>query len=638
MHKHYVIGTAGHIDHGKTTLSKALTGVDTDRLKEEKERSISIELGFAPFSLPNGDQVSLIDVPGHEKFVHHMVAGIGGIDLVLFVIAADEGIMPQTQEHLQIIELLGIHSGIVVITKKDLVEPDFLNYVEEEIMSFLKGTILEKAPVLAVSSTTYEGIDELKLLIQNKLSQMTERESSGFFKMPIDRVFTLKGIGTVVTGTAYSGKVNVGDELEILPSNHKVRVRSLQVHSKGVEQAFAGQRIAMNLAKIELSDLQRGESIVTPDQWRPSHRIDVELNILKDIDFSIKQHSELKLLIGTTEVLGSLILYDRKEILPGETVYAQIKLREPIISSRKERFIIRRPSPSITIGGGVIIEPNAERHKYRTQTVEQLIQRSKGTLEDLLLEQFHGQNKRFLNSKELSNLLILPEDEIIKSIHKLKERKALMEFGQGETLIYTPQKSFNDLKQQIADYLRDFHQKYPSRTGELKAEFLKHFMPNIKLKFTQEVIRDLEQKQWIKVNDEYISNFEFQPSLPLKLKEKADKLEQKLIEQGLAPDEWDLLTKEFDIKNQEKNELYTFLLNQNQIYKLTDKIIIHRNALEQLKQIVTDFLRREEQMTLQQAKEILQVSRKFLVPMMELLDQEKITTLKEGNQYRVLRN
>jgi len=636
MKKHYIIGTAGHIDHGKTTLAKALTGIDTDRLIEEKKRQISIELGFAPFRLPNGDQVSLIDVPGHEKFIRHMVAGVGGIDLVLLIIAADEGVMPQTKEHMQIIELLGIEHGIAVITKKDLVDQEFLMMVEEEVQAFLAKTILKDAPVISVSGTTLEGIESLKLLIQKQLSQIPERSSIGFFRLPIDRVFTLKGIGTVVTGTIYSGSVEVGQELAILPSNHKVRVRSLQVHSENVNKAYAGQRLAMNLTGVEVDDIQRGDSVVSPNQWNPSQRIDVALQILKDIDFSIKQDSEIKLHVGTSEVLGNLILYDRKEAMPGEQIYGQLKLDEPIITSRKERFIIRRPSPATTIGGGTIIEPNANKHKYRKETVEQLKQKSKGTLEDLILEQLMLPNQLFLTPLELSKLLVIPESRVKETLLKLTSIKRLTSFENGQ--LYTLTTTLDELMERITIHLNQYHQAYPLRLGQPKAEFTKKILPNMKPKYLQTIIGVLEQKQVIKLNDEYISTHDFQPSLPGKLEPKANQLEKTLIQQGFTPEDWDQLIEMLGISHQDKTELFSFWLNQGKILKLTDKLVIHQQTFEKLKQMITEFISKEGKITLQQAKEILQVSRKYLVPLMELLDRQKITVLKEGNNYRVLKN
>ncbi len=636
MHNHYIIGTAGHIDHGKTTLSKALTGKDTDRLKEEKERSISIELGFAPFKLPNGNQVSLIDVPGHEKFIRHMVAGVGGIDLVLLVIAADEGIMPQTKEHIEIIKLLGIQHGIIVITKSDLVDQEFLDLSYEEIKEFVSETSLKSVPIIPVSSYNHQGIDQLKKMIQEELQKIPERPSAGFFRMPIDRVFTLKGIGTVITGTVYSGEIENGQELSIMPSNIPVRVRSLQVHDESVDKAYAGQRVAINIAGADVSDINRGDSIASKGQWIPSTRIDIELNILKDLDFELKQNSEVKFLIGTSEVTGTILLYDRKEALPGDTVFCQIKLMKTIISSRKERFIIRRPSPTTTIGGGTVIEPNAQRHKYKHTTIEHLKQRSEGTLEEILLSQLIS-NKDILSSlQELSNDLIIPKDELEKELKKLVEKDKVIHFYPSNPH-YAEKLVFKQLESNIFKHLTDYHASYPLRLGQPKAEFIKQFFKNIKPKIIQDVIQYWQQKEFFKTNEEFISLFQFVPTLPQKLQGKIDRLEANLLEQGFAPDDWESLATQFRLTEKEKIESYNFLLSMGRILKLTDKIVIHEKAFTKLKGLVTEFLLKEGQMTLQQAKELIQVSRKYLVPLMELLDQEKVTVLRQGHNYRELR-
>ncbi len=638
MNKHFILGTAGHIDHGKTTLSKALTGIDTDRLLEEKKRNISIELGFAPFYLPNGDQVSLIDVPGHEKFIRHMVAGVGGIDLVLLIIAADEGVMPQTQEHLHIIELLDIQHGIVVITKRDLVDEEFYMLVEDEVKTFLKDTILSKSPIIPVSAVTNEGIKQLKSTIQLQLGQITERPHSGFFRMPIDRVFTLKGIGTVITGTVYSGSVYIEQELELMPSNRRVRVRSLQIHSQNVEKAYAGQRVAINLTGIEVNKLRRGDSIVTPNQWESSNRLDVELHIVKDLDFPIPQNSEIKLLIGTNERSGTLNLYDRKELFPGETAYAQIKLNEAIISSRKDRFIIRRPSPSTTIGGGTIIDPNAEKHKHRKETTDYLKKLSKGTIEELIIEQLIKQDQSFLTSSMLSKLLVLPENEVLIALNRLIEKEKVIQLGQAKDQFFSLVITLDDYEHRLISHLKEYHATYTLRIGQPKAEFIKQFFPYLKLKYAKEIVSYWEKKQLILTKEEFIAEYHFSPTISEKWRSNIDALEEKLITQGFSPDDWDTLTNAVTIHGKDKLEVYNFLITQRKVYKLTDKLVIHHRSFEKLKQLISDYLLEEKQITLQQAKELLDVSRKYLVPLMELLDNEKITVLREGHDYRILRD
>lgn len=635
--KNYIVGTTGHIDHGKTQLSIALTGKNTDRLKEEQERNISIELGFAPFELPNKSQVSLIDVPGHEKFVHHMVAGVSGIDLVLLVIAADEGVMPQTVEHLQIINLLNIKHGIIVITKKDLVDDEMLELVQEDTEELLKNSTLKGAPFICVSNKTKEGINDLKVLIQDELSKIPERSHTGFFRMPIDRVFTLKGIGTVVTGTVLSGKMRVGEDIEIIPPSKKAHVRSIQVHSSSEEEVYAGQRVAINLAGIDLQEVTRGKSLVTPNYWTPSYRIDVKINIIDNLDFSLRQNCKVKVHTGTSEVMGELILYDRKEALSGDTIYCQIKLEEQIISSMKDNIILRRPSPATTIGGGYIIETNAVKHKYNVETVDRIKNKSKGSIEDLIIHELNTNEEVLLTSKDLSNILIVPVSIIDDSLNKLLLDNSIISILDKTTNYYILKQIYQRIVDKINDSLIKHHEKYPLKFGKLKAEFMKKIFPNTKTRIVQTFFTFIEDKKIIKINEEYISQYDFYPIVNDKLQEKVNLIEKKLLEQKFTPDTWDNLTVEFNINDTDILDLFNYLIDQKKIIKLTEKYVIHYTNFELLIKIISEFLNKEKTISLQQAKDLLQVSRKYLVPLMELLDKEKITIFRPEHSFRELR-
>ena len=335
-----IVGTAGHVDHGKTQLVKALTGFYTDRLKEEKERGISIELGFAPVELADGQRIGLVDVPGHEKFIKQMLAGVGGMDLVMLVVAADEGVMPQTQEHLDIIDLLQVKKGLVVVTKADLVEADWLELVQEEIRDVLAGTVLENAPMCAVSAVSGAGIPELKAELQKLAAETPPKTLTGKARLPIDRVFSISGFGTVVTGTLWSGRIKLGDSLQIVPEELTTRARSLQVHGKAVEEALAGQRTAINLANVEVGELSRGSVVITPGTLHPSRLIDVELKLLKQAK-EILNRTRVRFHVGTSEALGRVILLDRDSLRPGETAFAQLQLEEVVVSAKGDHFVIR---------------------------------------------------------------------------------------------------------------------------------------------------------------------------------------------------------------------------------------------------------------------------------------------------------
>ena len=378
--RNVVIGTAGHVDHGKTLLINALTGIDTDRLKEEKKRGITIELGFAFIDFDNGERAGIIDVPGHEKFIKNMLAGAGGIDLAMLVVAADEGFMPQTVEHLGILTLLGIQKGLVVITKCDMVEPDWIEIVREDIASHVKGTFLEDAPVMAVSAYTGQGIPELRDLLKEMVGETGTKNIRSPFRIPVDRVFSVEGFGTVITGTLIEGQMTVGDEAVLYPAELPTKVRNLQVHGRDVERAFAGQRVAVNLAGLKKSQVNRGDVVVKPDSIKNALMLDVRLMALRESERVITNGMQVHLYHGARTLLCKIVLLDREELQPGESSYAQLRLTEPLAAKQGDRFVIRFYSPLETIGGGVILDPNPQRHKRNDSAVlEALTVRESGS-------------------------------------------------------------------------------------------------------------------------------------------------------------------------------------------------------------------------------------------------------------------
>jgi len=384
--RQYVVGLAGHIDHGKTALVKALTGIDTDRLKEEKARGITIDLGFAHLS----QNITLIDVPGHERLIKNMVAGVSTIDMVLFVIAADDGIMPQTREHLDIVSLLGISKGIFVITKIDLVEPDWIELVEEELRSLLKDSAFENAAILKTSTESGEGITEVKSSLLDTVKELQSRKHDGLFRLPIDRAFSKAGFGSIVTGSVISGKIRVGDTVEILPAKISARIRGLQSHDAQVEGVLAGYRAAVNLAGTDRIDLSRGQVLTEPNYYEPVTSLDAYLQILPNAIRRLKSQMKIRVHIHTSEVLGRLILMEKKELLPGETGLVQIRLDSPVYASYYDRFIIRLFSPQLTVGGGLVLETNPAkfRKRFEKDIVQNLLKLKDGTVSEVLLACF----------------------------------------------------------------------------------------------------------------------------------------------------------------------------------------------------------------------------------------------------------
>jgi len=383
----FVVGTAGHVDHGKSTLVKALTGIDPDRLREERERAMTIDLGFAWFALPSGRQVGVIDVPGHERFIKNMLAGVGGIDAALLIVAADEGPMPQTAEHLAILDLLGIERGLVVLTKRDLVDADWLDLVREETRERLVGTTLADAPIVAVSAATGAGLDELRAALDTILDATPERVAHGLPRLPIDRVFTISGFGTVVTGTLSDGDLTIGQEVEILPSGRRGRIRGLQSHQQKRETVGPGSRVAVNLAGLATDELRRGDLLTLPGAPRPSDRLDVQLALVRDAPLELEQNDEVDFFLGADEVPARITLLDTERLSPGATGWVQLRLARPVAAQKGDRFIVRRPSPPITIGGGVIVDAAPRRHKrFNEVTLDALATLVLGTPEELLLQ------------------------------------------------------------------------------------------------------------------------------------------------------------------------------------------------------------------------------------------------------------
>ncbi|MGH9174290.1 MAG: selenocysteine-specific translation elongation factor, partial [Vicinamibacterales bacterium] len=383
----YTVGTAGHVDHGKSTLIHALTGIDPDRLREEKERGLTIDLGFAWLTLPDGEEAGIVDVPGHERFIKNMLAGVGGIDLAMLVIASDEGVMPQTREHLAILDLLEIERGIVVLTKRDLVDDEWLELVTEETREALAGAALASAPIVPVSSTTRAGFDDLKRTLAALLDDLPERADTGKPRLPIDRAFTVAGFGTVVTGTLVGGPLDVGQEVELLPDRLRARVRGIQSHGRKVERGLPGARTAVNLSGIERDAIGRGDLLTTPGWLDPTTIIDTRLRVIHDAPRPLEQNDPIDLFIGAAESIGNITLLDAERLLPGEEGWVQIRLSRAIAATAGDRFIVRQPSPSLTIGGGRVIDPHPRRHRrFRPDVIHALETKATGTPRERLLE------------------------------------------------------------------------------------------------------------------------------------------------------------------------------------------------------------------------------------------------------------
>ncbi|KPJ58614.1 MAG: translation elongation factor [Deltaproteobacteria bacterium DG_8] len=633
--KQIILGTAGHIDHGKTTLIKALTGVDLDSLKEEKERGITIQLGFTSLSLPSGQRLGIVDVPGHEKFVKNMVAGVGGIDIVLFTIAADEGIMPQTREHLDICQLLKIKRGIIAVTKIDLVDEEWLQLVEDEIKEFTRGSFLENAPIVSLSSVTGQGISSLLTALDTIAQEVEERTSEGIFRLPIDRIFTMKGFGTVVTGTLISGTISTGDSVEILPEKKEAKIRGIQVHNQQVEKASAGLRTAINLQGVDKDSLERGSVLVPPKTLKPTSRIDVNLEHVPNSSKSLKNRSRIRFHSGTSEVLAQLILLDQDELAPGGSSLVQLKLQKPVVVLPGDRFVIRSYSPIFTIGGGEVLDAHPRKHKrLESETIAQLNAIQGGTDKEnihLFVSDSGWAGLDLLQllpriGKEPSQLSLLLNELI-------KEKKLILIDKETQKVIAS--RKYEELKSLLLEQMRNYHNKFPLKKGMLKEELKSKLPQLIDSRLFNYLLNDLLSSSLIAIEKEKLWLHEHKPLLKDSQKELKDTIEKIYLKSNLTPPSFKELVGQLSSDENETRSILDLLTSDGTVIKVKENLWFHREALETLKKNLIEFLKDHGEITTSQFKDLTQASRKYTIPLMEYCDQSKIT-IRVGEK-RILR-
>jgi len=624
--KHLIIGTAGHVDHGKTALVRALTGIDTDRLKEEKERGISIELGFASLQLPGGRRAGIVDVPGHERFIKNMLAGAGGFDLVLLVIAADEGVMPQTREHLDILQLLQVQKGIVVLTKTDLVEDDWLELVEEEARDFLKGTVLEDAPVLKVSAVTGQGIRDLLEKIDQLAGQTVSRVSSGPPRLPVDRVFTITGFGTVVTGTLVAGVLRVGDSVEIQPQGLVSRVRSLQVHGEKVEVAEAGQRVAVNLAGLELEQVERGSVVAGVKTLTPSNRVDIHLLLLDSAARPLKNRTRVRFYLGTSETLGRVVLLDREEMEPGTLAYAQVELEEQLVAAKGDHFVIRSYSPMETIGGGTVIDPLPRRkHKrFRSEVLSALATRERGTPAELV-DQFLTAGSGLHIPGEIAIGTGLKDEEIVEAADELvKEGRAKMISGEGKTY-YVSSVIYQRWSAAVAQLLETYHRDFPLREGYPREDLRSRKFQVLNSRVFQMLLLEMEKDGLIRVTPQAVALQGFAAGPSPQQEKLISRIKHELEEFAFLPPSWNDLSRSAGLDEVFAAELLQYMLRTGDLVKIAEELYFLKDVLAGARQKVSQSLRDKGEITVAEVRDLLQTSRKFALPLLEYFDREKLT-------------
>lgn len=622
--KSIIIGTAGHIDHGKTALVRALTGIYTDRLEEEKRRGITIDLGFAHMELnrPNGEKqrFGFIDVPGHERFVRNMLAGVGGIDLVLLVVAADESIKPQTREHFEICRLLSIPRGITVITKSDLVDEDTLNVVRLEIEEFVRGSFLDtsRSPAVAVSARTGAGLEELKREISRLAAEAPSRDIEAIFRLPIDRVFVMKGFGTVVTGTLIAGRIQKEDEIEVVPTRRRVRIRGVQVHGSTTEKAAAGQRTALNLAGATVDELSRGMILAVPGLLEPSQQIDVRLSLLKGAK-PLKNRARVHLHAFTSETIAEVVLHERSELKPGGVAMARLRTANPLLLLPGDRAILRQFSPVITIGGAVVLDAFPLRRQKKDALLASLNILANGSRDAILEARISRRGEDGLSLEQAVHETGAKMSVLEPVVSALLQKKQIVKAG--ELLVATP--AFAQARSRAMNALEAFHKGNPLVAGISKEELKEKLV--LRPEVMQAVLGDLVAARKVDVNGEQVRL----AGRGVELKDEEAKaktdIEHAFASAGLKVPYMDEVLGKLPVDRARAQKLVTLLLRDRVLVKLADNLVFHTSALQGLRQTLTEYKIKSARIDVGKFKDLIGVSRKYAIPLLEYLDRERVT-------------
>jgi selenocysteine-specific elongation factor len=611
--RYVILGTAGHIDHGKSSLVKALTGIDPDRLKEEKERGITIDLGFADLTYPDGLAVGIVDVPGHERLVRNMLAGAGGIDLVLLVIAADEGVMPQSREHLAICDLLKIKSGLVAVTKADLVEKEWLELITDEVRAFVKGTFLEGAGIIPVSSKTGYNLDILKEKIREVALKVQPKPIKEILRLPVDRVFTLKGFGTVVTGTMVSGSLSQDEPVEIQPSGISARVRGLHSHGKSIRTSYAGQRVAINLQGVNKEDLKRGDVVVSPGSIAPTRVMDARIELLDNVP-PLKNRGLVHLHIATSETIARIILYNREELKAGESCYCQLRLDEPVVALSGDRYIVRRFSPVITIGGGMVLDSSPERRRRGDTVADLEVFESEG-IPDKIAVKVKKAGLKGIQASFLIGWLRAEIPALEESLKLLKSQRLIIQMN--STLLHRD--VYDGISKGIEETLGSFHKKNPLSPGMPKEELRGMMRINPEIWGTW-----LSSMKTVVVDRDVVrlKSFEIVSSHS---SADSSKIRALLEKAGFQPPTKEELSGELSMPQKLVTDMLKLMSKEGTLVRINDSMYIAASAYNELIARLKAFFSRKPDMTVAEFRDILGTTRKYALPFLEYLDSNKIT-------------
>lgn len=625
MEKNIILGTAGHIDHGKTSLVKALTGIETDRLKEEKERGITIELGFALLDLPNGQHVGIVDMPGHEKFVKNMVAGSSGIDVVAMVIAADEGVMPQTREHMEICNLMGIRHGMIALTKIDMVDEDLLEMAMEDIHEFIQGTFLEGKPIVPVSAVKNLGMDQFVSTLEAICKQIPPRKFSSIFRLPVDRVFSMKGFGTVITGTLMSGSIHVGDDIMVYPSQIVSKVRGVQVHSHSVETAGPGTRTAINFQGLDKDSVNRGDILSTPGSLIETYMVDAHFHYLKSNTKPAKARTRVRFHSGTSEILGYMVLLDREELIPGEDACVQFRLESPICCIKDDRYVIRSYSPVRTIGGGVILNPASQKHKLFDKKVTQ-------GLENLLIEDMEQTISFFLSLKGYQGLSFphlkvmtnIPDKKLAATLQKMLAKQEVI-LTDKEKQIYIIGSFFDEFKEKLTLQLEKYHTANPLKDGMPTQELKSKFQYIDDTKFFNSLFAKLEKEGLIILDKNIIKLSTHTVALQVDQSEIKEKIKKIYQDVGLTPPFFRTVCDELHLDKKNAADVLHMLIQENTIVKTKDDLYFDAVKINELADELTRYLKKNESISTPEFKDMVNISRKYVIPLIEYFDSINLT-------------
>jgi len=621
--RNVIVGTAGHIDHGKSALIRAMTGTDPDRLKEEQLRGITIDLGFAHLNL--GDvQVGFVDVPGHEKFVKNMLAGVGGIDFVLLVVAADESIMPQTREHFDICRLLRVHAGIIVITKTDLVDSEMLELVVEEARDASAGSFLEKAEIIPVSSKTGEGIDRLKKAIHDLALTVRPRPSDRLLRLPIDRAFSIRGFGTVLTGTLTSGEIRKDQEIELVPNGPIAKVRGIQVHGEMTNSAVAGQRTAVNLQGVDLTQVERGMVATVPRAFKATQILDVRLTLLPSAK-PLRNLIKVRFHQGTIETLSRVALIGADTLQPGETTYAQLRLDKPVFCLHGDAFIIRRFSPTITIGGGLILHPNPSKHKSTDKKAAAALQElDQEELPKKIPVLLATAAKRAIDLKELNSLLGLPADELTKICSALAGEEKLILLPASSPILILPN-VVASLQKETLSKITAFHKANPLQKGISKEELRKRFYDDLPLEVFRYCLDGLAEKQKIIFLDEAVALYGRDTKLSAESEKARGLIEAAIRQARYQPPTLEELQDSLPADAKEVRRIFFWMIQEKQLVKIAEDLVYHRTTLEEIKKLIRERFAPGAKFGVPDFKDLFGITRKHAIPLLEFLDREKFT-------------